>query len=118
MNKKTNFFTIAFENKLPPNFNEFGMPIGNGKCKAVILRTNLMARNKSDIKVPSNSTGATVAFYVGDQNSQEYEVMIGQDSPLFLCNDLSEIFIRMPLGWRDIDPDNMNYAIQVIVYDF
>lgn len=116
MRKKTNFITLNVE-RVNITADEQGFPLGNGKCSGVILRANILEPNGMGAKINLNTAGATVAFYVGDSNRQECEVQVGVDSPLFICSDLSEIFIRIPRCWQDIGKASFPYAIHAIVYD-
>jgi len=116
MRKKTNFITLNVE-RVNITADEQGFPLGSGKCSGVILRANVLKPNGIGSKVALNTAGAGAVFYVGDSNRQECEVQVGVDSPLFICSDLSEIFIRIPRCWRDFNKENFPYAIHAIVYD-
>lgn len=91
-----------------------GKAIGNGKCKGVKLRFNFLQRDASTSNIPPDTVQNLACFYVGDANRQEYEALAGTDSPLILCNDLSEVWVRIPLYSADAA---YTPAIQVIVYD-
>ncbi len=66
-----------------------GVPIGMGKCRAVILRLNQYTRNDT-----GGGLQAVEAAYYGDDQSQEFELLRGVDSEIIFCTDLQEVFIR------------------------
>lgn len=86
--RHTRFFTV----KLPATAVGFGIPLGDGKCQGVSLKTNNFVLN--------TTTGTGVAgnlrvFYYGDANSQLYEYdASGNPTDIIYCKDLSEVYIR------------------------
>jgi len=109
----TKFFTKQVYSQGGVNYAQ-GFPIGNGKCKAVTLKVNALFRNvNSNIyTVLGNFYGGCI--YVGDNNRQEYEVLAGIESPLIICNDLSEVWVRV--GAEMLAASEKPLSIQVIVY--
>lgn len=79
------FYLIVPENE------ELGIPIGTGACKGVILRLNTYRYN-------SKTKSKVEYIYYGDSTAQQYELEIGKESQLILCQDLSEIYARTPVG--------------------
>lgn len=72
-----------------------GRPIGQGKCKAVVLRFNNLTRN--DI--------TSVDFqpiYYGDSDGQEMELLRGETSEVIFATDLSNVYVRAPLFVTDL----------------
>lgn len=84
---KTIFKTIV----IPTTALNQGIPIGQGKCKAVLLRlNNTILNNSAGTLIPV----AERNVYYGDANGQFFELTNGQTSELILCEDLSEVYIR------------------------
>lgn len=80
-----------------------GVALGNGKCKAVILKFNSFVRN--------DTAGLAVAptyIYFGDSQSTERELLRGVSSDVIFCNDLNEITIRNPFI--------ADVQVQVLIY--
>lgn len=101
---KTNYITVP----VLANASK-GIKLGNGGCKAVVLRLNQYARN-----TVTDTFGATKAcFYIGDANRQEFEVLGGINSQVIFCNDLSEIWVRVPAAVTALGDVN----IQVMIYE-
>lgn len=70
-----------------------GIKIGEGKCKAVILKLNNFTRN--------NTAGLAITatyFYYGDSTEQERECLRGISSDLIFCTDLNQVYIRNPFA--------------------
>lgn len=78
-----------------------GVPIGQGKCKAVRLRINALIRDSL------NPTSIYNVGYYGDSQAQENELFAGVDTtggnliayqsdwtPKIYCQNLEEIFVR------------------------
>lgn len=107
---KSSFFAIHVHATLTATQ---GIKIGSGKCKAVRLRLNALTRDTQTAIFSVDGVQNQGCFYLGDANRQEYEVLAGTDSPLILCNDLSEVWVRFP-PYLYVAPAG---AIQVIVYD-
>lgn len=85
--------------------NVEGVKIGEGKCKAVILRLNNHESNVATVT-------STLYFYYGDSKSQIFEVLKGENSDIIFCTDLRQVFVRIPViaGWE------AQIGIQVMVY--
>lgn len=84
---RTKFFTVT----VPATANVQGVPIGDGKCVAVVLYLNSLVLNTQ----ANASTAANLAqVYYGDQQSQFRELIRGQQSDIIFAKDLSEIYVR------------------------
>lgn len=101
---RTEFQTIA----IPAVSLERGMPLGIGKCTAVILRLNLIQLNA----LSGAAGNAVVQVYYGDRNSQLFELIRGSNSELIICKDLSEIYIRTSYTQT---PTQQNF-VQAMIY--
>lgn len=66
-----------------------GIPVGQGACKAIVLRLNSNIRNNT-------AAGLVTAtyFYWGDAQKQENEVLRGIDSIVIFCKNQEEVFVR------------------------
>ena len=100
---QTNFITIPVS-----TLESEGVPLGSGKCVAVVLRVNLYDRNTQTLV--GGDGGAQ--FYIGDANRQEYEVVFGINSQVIFCSDLSEVWVRCCPLEKETDIIN----VQAIVY--
>lgn len=70
-----------------------GMKIGEGKCKAVVLRLNRFTRN--------NIAGVEVAatyFYYGDSQKIERECLRGESTDIIFCTNLDQVWVRNPFA--------------------
>jgi hypothetical protein len=93
---KTEFATIPISAN-----NNRGVPLGQGRVKAIILRLNKYERNS----VNGTAIVQTQVYY-GDESRQEYELIQGVDSNIIFCTDLQEVYIRTPA----------DVTIQVLIY--
>jgi hypothetical protein len=76
-----------------PADNTQGLPIGQGACKAVILKLNRYVFNST------NGTEQGVEqMYIGDAQAQDWELERGRSSDIIFCKDLNEVFVRVPSG--------------------
>lgn len=105
---RTEFFTLAV-----PYTPNVGIPIGQGACKAVVLKVNSLIRNSDDAPIIGT-------LYYGDSKSQERELIgftIGgggifsysNSSDVIFCTDLSQVFVRQGLNGLEV-------PLQVIKY--
>lgn len=112
---KTNFATISIpQTANGVNYTQ-GRPIGNGKCKAVMLRLNALFRNSTSAVYSPSTIYYSAGFYLGDQNRQEYEVLAGTNSPLIICNDLSEVWVR--LSQAVLIVSELPLSLQMVIYE-
>lgn len=97
--------------------NVYGIPIGQGKCKAVVLKANHFIPNTTTPQI-SNVQGY---FYYGDSQQQSYEYIVNvgaanvpnvRSSELIICNDLQDVWVRFP----DIFAEDVIW-IDIIVYE-
>lgn len=97
---RTDFLTVT----IPATALKRGLPIGDGKCLAVVLYLNSLAHNT----VTNTATAANLAqIYYGDARSQERELIRGQQSDIIFCKDLSEVYVR---------GNGVENHIQVLIY--
>lgn len=78
-----------------------GVPIGQGKCKAVILKANHFLTYETDPQLISNSG----KFYYGDQQQQTKEYLVNtntvagdtntKSSEIIFCKDLKDVWVRV-----------------------
>lgn len=100
LTRTRSFYVIVPEN------DEQGIPIGKGACKAVILRLNKYRYNTKNVS-------KVEYIYFGDSNAQQFELDIGEESQLIVCQDLSEIYVRTSVGhWS-----NEVAEVSVLVYE-
>lgn len=107
---RTEFFTLAV-----PYTPDKGIPIGQGACKAVVLKVNALTRNDTNVFVTH--------MYYGDSKGQERELIgacgtaaagdpitynFGASEVIF-CTDLSQVFVRHGLNGNILQ-------LQVLVY--
>lgn len=83
---KTTFKTLPVKET-----NNVGISIGQGACKAVIIKLNFFMRNAED-----SAEQIIEQIYIGDTNAQEFELLTGTNSPVIFCENLEEIFVRNP----------------------
>lgn len=101
---------------------DYGIPIGNGKCKGVRLKLNVFKRNGADrVNV---GTDNSFLIYYGDAQSQEVELIASvndfnlivtpnfEPSKFIPCTDLSQVFIR----YKQLDDATPEAQVQVIIY--
>jgi hypothetical protein len=73
--------------------NQQGLPIGQGACKAVILKLNRYVFNSTD-----GTEQDVEQIYFGDARSQDWELERGKSSDIIFCKDLNEVCVRVPSG--------------------
>lgn len=84
---KTQFATV----NIPAAANPQGLPLGQGKCIAVILYLNKLVLNTQT----NTDTAADVAqVYYGDSQGQFRELLRGQSSDVIFCTDLEQVYVR------------------------
>lgn len=83
---KTSFIT----KDLPASMSK-GMQIGDGKCKAVILRLNEYVLNDT-----AGTQNAQRQIYYGDESNQRFELLRGKNSEIIFCTDLAQVYVRNP----------------------
>ena len=94
-----------------------GIPLGQGKCKAVLLRANHYQTYTAST-VQGAASG--LKFYYGDKNQQTIEYLLNpnttagdtnqRDSQLIFCEDLQDVYVR----FTDNAPDTLE--IQITIY--
>lgn len=95
-----------------------GVPLGQGKCKAVLLRANHYQTYTAST-VQGAATG--LKFYYGDKNQQTVEYLLNpnttagntnqRDSQLIFCEDLQDVWVR----FVDAAPETLE--IQITIYE-
>lgn len=83
---KSNTFTVPVAQTI-----DKGIKLGEGQCKAVILRLNNFLRNSTD-----GTAIAASYFYYGDAQKQERECLRSVSSDIIFCTDLNQVFVRNP----------------------
>lgn len=93
-----------------------GVPLGQGKCKAVLLRANHYQTYTSTVQ--GAATG--LKFYYGDKNQQTIEYLLNpnttagntnqRDSQLIFCEDLQDVYVRF------VDAAPATLEIQITIY--
>lgn len=68
-----------------------GIPIGQGKCKAIRLQLNEFTLNSTD-----GTQIANRQIYFGDSQAQEIELQRGAVSHLIVTDRLEKVFVRNP----------------------
>ena len=96
----THFATVA----IPATASQRGKPIGQGKCKAVILYLNSLVLNTTGNE---GTIKEQAQIYYGDNRSQFRELIRGQVSDIIFCKDLSEVYVRC---------NGIENVVQVTVY--
>jgi hypothetical protein len=101
-----------------------GQPIGQGACKAVILRANKFL-TYSDAPDTYNGDagvgGRANKFYYGDSKQQTFEYLLNvdnanrtlgntKDSEIIYCKDLSDVWVRQ------FNNENVDIEIQILIY--
>jgi len=113
---KTRFATITVP------VNDKGIPLGQGKCKAVVLHLNYYLLNGNQNTQSMSYAGG---IYYGDSNQQTCELLFNtinaasnsintRSSNIIFCNDLSEVWVR---GKADRDSGQTEYQLEVIIYE-
>jgi hypothetical protein len=114
---KTRFATITVP------VNDKGIPLGQGKCKAVVLHLNYYVLNNSDVFQNTDFNGSGI--YYGDSNQQTCELLFNttsqnaggintRSSNIIFCNDLSEVWVR---GKISDGGEPAGYQLEVIIYE-
>lgn len=80
---------------------QVGVTLGEGACKAVVLRLNNFNLNLTSVTTATH-------FYWGDNQQQDNEVLRGINSQIIFCTDQNQVKIRCQF---DVDT-----FIQVMVY--
>lgn len=76
---------------IPATSDLIGMPLGIGKCSAVVLYLNRYVYNTTTAtEIPANQR----IIYYGDKESQARELIAGLQSDIIFCKDLSDVYIR------------------------
>lgn len=113
---KTRFATITVP------VNDKGIPLGQGKCKAVVLHLNYFLLN--DNEFTQNDGGTAGGIYYGDSNQQTCELLFNttpattlgintRSSNIIFCNDLSEVWVR----GKTTDAGTTPFQLEVIIYE-
>jgi len=94
---------------VPASGVDKGFPIGQGRCKAVILRLNNYLYNTTTNALTPTNQGL---LYYGDSSQQRFELIRSAssdiNSELIICSDLNQVWIKgIP---------NVANEIQVIIY--
>lgn len=99
----TQFETIT----IPASANLAGIPLGQGKCKAVKLLLNNYVLNTETATAVADAQ--RVAYY-GDRTRQNAELprnVNGLWSPVIFCEDLSDVYVRS---------NGVETHVQVMIY--
>jgi hypothetical protein len=95
-----------------------GVPLGQGKCKAVLLKANHYETYTQDRA--AQGSAQDLKFYYGDKNQQTVEYLVNpneaadntnqRDSQLIFCEDLQDVWVR----FADAEPEMLE--IQITIY--
>lgn len=97
---RTQFETIHL-----PALNLSGQPIGQGKCKGVILLANFYQRDTVVAQPFANRT-----FYYGDRTRQDTQWQGFAYASIYVpCKDLSEVYVRAAAVGSPV-------SVQVMIY--
>lgn len=97
-----------------------GVPVGMGKCKAIKIRPNQFVINSNNLQAVTVQD----RLYYGDSKQQtfEYPLTVGADrlaganpfaSELIYCQDLSEVYLRVPAT----DGGIAELEVQIMIFD-
>lgn len=108
---KTEFSSVTLQAATP----DYGIPIGQGKCKAVILRYNQYERNSRTTLLESTH------IYYGDSNRQEFELISNEagnriapfNSEIIFCDNLEDVFVRAA---SNDDFNKFPLTVQILIY--
>lgn len=116
---KTRFATITVP------VNDKGTPLGQGKCKAVVLHLNFYVLNGSDTQQSGGAGDEAGGIYYGDSNQQTCELLLSstaqattnintRSSNIIFCNDLSEVWVRAK---QTKAGTAVSFQLEVIIYE-
>lgn len=97
---KTQFATV----RIPATALKTGIPLGQGKCRGVVLHLNSLVLNTTTKVATADNLNQ---IYYGDERSQFRELIAGNSSDVIFCTDLQDVFVR---------GNGVENFVQVLIY--